>query len=63
METLADFRPAVAGVKVTLMVQEPPGATGTAQPLAAVKDAASAPATVTLDTTRLAFPVLPTVMT
>ena len=63
IDTLADFKPVVVGVNVTLMVHEPEGATGATQPLAAVKAAASTPVTATADTTRLAVPVLVTVMT
>jgi hypothetical protein len=56
----AVFAPVVPGVKVTLTVQLPPGATDAAQPVAA-KAAASVPSRVTAVTSSAAVPVLVTV--
>jgi len=61
MTTLAVFEPTVVGANFTSTVQELPGAT-VAQLVVVVNEAASVPVTVTPDTTRLAFPVLLTVI-
>lgn len=60
--SVAEREPAAVGVKVTVMVQAVPAATGEVQVFVCLKSAALVPVIVTLDTARLApIPVFETV--